>query len=190
MLFPILSCKRLWFPSCCLLSSHLLSLMNLVALCESSRKMPTEWGVTGEVWPIVCKELNPPDRSEPGSTLLLVVFRQCWFSWHLEGSLVSDQNQKTQLSSDLDSWATKSEIINIAVSHTHTHTHKESHNIWVWNDHLDHQVQESHQSLSWGGAARGSSKSVPPGLAPAVSIATPPPFTHCAKISFDNAYQS
>ena len=71
----------------------------------------------------MCKELNPPDRSEPGSTLFLVVFRQCWFCWHLEGSLVSDQNQKTQLSSDLDSWATKSEIINIAVSHTHTHTH-------------------------------------------------------------------
>ena len=59
--------------------------------------------------------------SELGSPLLLVVFRQCWFSWHLEGSLVSDQSQKTQLSSDLDSWPTKSEIINMAVSHTHTH---------------------------------------------------------------------
>ena len=117
--------------------------------------------------------------SKLGNTLLLVVFRQCWFSWHLEGSLVSDQSQKTQLSSDLDSWPTKSEIINIAVSHTHTHT-KESHNIWVWNDHLDHQVQESHQSLSWGGAAGGSSKSMPSRLAPAVSIATQSPFMHCA----------
>lgn len=126
LLFPILSCKRLWFPSCSLLSSHLLSLMNLVALCESSRKMPTQWGVKGEVWPTVCKELNPPDMSELGSTLLLAVFRQGWFSWHLEGSLVSDQSQKTQLSSDLDSWPTKTEIIIIAVSHTHTHTQRNS----------------------------------------------------------------
>ena len=62
--------------------------------------------------------------------------RKCWFSWHLEGSLVSDQSQKTQLSSDLDSWPTETEIINIAVRHTHTHTHT-------------HKGIPQHLSLKW-----------------------------------------